>query len=233
MFRRAEIFSAGECSDDFVSTRGLGKILHVGFAGFNIRTGSRIITVGREKGKRHSYRREPVSVKANERRSPMKHCIVGIVVLFVAVGVALAALCPRCGREVAESAKFCPECGTKLLGASPNDFSGTWKMIENGNEVTLIVRQEGDTITGEFISKDGNHRDRITGKVSTSSDQWKIAKIEFTRVGEINDYVGYMMMHGEEGGPYQYKAMAGSFLRRDLGCNCGWYATRAEPRTKH
>lgn len=106
-------------------------------------------------------------------------------------------------------------------------------MIENANEITLTIEQDGDKIAGMFISKDGRHRDRIVGRVSTSIAIWKINKIEFTRLGEINDYVGYMMTHGDEGGPYQYRAMAGSALRRDQGGYFGWYATRALPEAKN
>jgi hypothetical protein len=161
----------------------------------------------------------------------MRRVLIAFAVLLVAAVVATAAFCPKCGHEAAQGAKFCQDCGTGITGAAiPGDFTGTWDMIENGNEVTLIIRQEGNKITGEFIAKKGPQRSKIVGTVSVSSDQWKIPKIEFTRIGEINDYVGYMMTHGEDGGPFQNKAMAGSFLRREIGCNCGWFATRTNPR---
>lgn len=157
----------------------------------------------------------------------MNRFAIIVAALLVTVSLAVGAPCGDCGQNSDGNAKFCSQCGSKLPVAQSENFSGTWDMIENGNEASLVIRQDGEKISGEFIARNGPQRNAIVGRVTKSIPQWNVMRIEFTRMGEINDYVGYMMTMGEEGGAYQYRTMAGSFVRRDLGGSCGWYATRA------
>jgi len=48
----------------------------------------------------------------------MKHLIFVIVALVVAASIALAISCPKCSHDAKGTAKFCSQCGTRLVAKS-------------------------------------------------------------------------------------------------------------------
>src|SRR5262245_42710704 len=80
-------------------------------------------------------------------------------------------------------------CAALLAGAAStraDDFSGAWVMNANGWKFTLKIEQKDDTVTGTMTGINNDQTSKIEGKVSGN-------KITFTRVGEGQEYEGYLL----------------------------------------
>ncbi len=93
--------------------------------------------------------------------------------------------------------------------ANISDFSGTWMMVHQGNSGTLVITQDGATISGYMITEKG-HKTSISGKVEDIG-KWDIKKITFARQLEPQVFTAYMFTHGSKAG---------------LEIVGGWYAVR-------
>jgi hypothetical protein len=100
--------------------------------------------------------------------------------------------------------------------ASAEDFSGAWVMNANGWKFTLKVEQNGDTVTGTMTGINNDQSSKIEGKVSDN-------KITFTRVGEGQEYEGYLL-NDNPTKKASDQAVAGIAKAGDV--TFGWFATR-------
>jgi len=106
-----------------------------------------------------------------------------------------------------------------LAGAAStraDDFSGTWVMNANGWKFTLKIEQKDDTVTGTMTGINNDQTSKIEGKVDGN-------KITFTRVGEGQDYEGYLLNDDPTKKAID-QAVAGIAKTGDV--SFGWYATR-------
>ena len=106
-----------------------------------------------------------------------------------------------------------------LAGAAStraDDFSGTWVMHANGWKFTLKIEQKDDTVTGTMTGINNDQTSKIEGKVDGN-------KITFTRVGEGQDYEGYLLNDDPTKKAID-QAVAGIAKTGDV--SFGWYATR-------
>jgi hypothetical protein len=106
-----------------------------------------------------------------------------------------------------------------LAGAAfgrADDFSGAWVMNANGWKFTLKIEQQGDTVTGTMTGINNDQTSMIAGKVSGN-------KITFTRVGEGQEYEGYLL-NDDPTRKGINQAVAG--IAKAGHVSFGWYATR-------
>lgn len=96
------------------------------------------------------------------------------------------------------------------------DFSGTWVMNANGWKFTLKIEQNADTVTGAMTGINNDQTSAIEGKVSGN-------KIAFTRVGEGQEYEGYLL-NDDPAQRAKNQAVAGTAKAGEV--RFGWYATR-------
>src|SRR4051812_30329715 len=100
--------------------------------------------------------------------------------------------------------------------ARAEDFGGAWVMNANGWKFTLKIEQMDDTITGTMTGINNDQTSKIEGKVSGN-------KITFTRVGEGQEYEGYLL-NDDPTKKAADQAVAGVAKSGDT--TFGWYATR-------
>ena len=100
--------------------------------------------------------------------------------------------------------------------ARAEDFSGTWVMNANGWKFTLKIEQDSDKITGTMTGINNDQTSKIEGKVDGN-------KITFTRVGEGQEYEGYLL-NDDPTKKATDQAVAGIAKAGDV--SFGWYATR-------
>jgi len=100
--------------------------------------------------------------------------------------------------------------------ARAEDFGGAWVMNANGWKFTLKIEQTDDTITGTMTGINNDQTSKIEGKVSGN-------KITFTRVGEGQEYEGYLL-NDDPTKKAADQAVAGVAKSGDT--TFGWYATR-------
>src|SRR5262245_20071080 len=106
-----------------------------------------------------------------------------------------------------------------LAGAAStraDDFSGTWVMNANGWKFTLKIEQKDDTVTGTMTGINNDQTSKVEGKVNGN-------KITFTRVGEGQEYEGYLLSDDPTKKAID-QAVAGIAKAGDV--SFGWYATR-------
>jgi hypothetical protein len=104
--------------------------------------------------------------------------------------------------------------GTGVIRA--DDFSGNWVMNANGWKFTLKIEQNDDTVTGTMTGINNDQTSKIEGKVSGN-------KITFTRVGEGQEYEGYLL-NDDPTQKANNQAVAG--IAKSGDTSFGWYATR-------
>jgi hypothetical protein len=119
---------------------------------------------------------------------------------------------PSCVRFVLVSVFLL--AGTALVRA--DDFSGAWVMNANGWKFTLKIEQKDDTVTGTMTGINNDQTSKIEGKVSGN-------KITFNRVGEGQEYEGYLL-NDDPTKKGNDQAVAGIAKAGDV--SFGWYATR-------
>jgi hypothetical protein len=103
-----------------------------------------------------------------------------------------------------------------VASARAEDMSGAWVMNANGWKFTLKIEQNDDTITGTMTGINNDQTSKIEGKVSGN-------KITFTRVGEGQEYEGYLL-NDDPTKKATDQAMAG--IAKSGDASFGWYATR-------
>jgi hypothetical protein len=104
----------------------------------------------------------------------------------------------------------------KSQGPADDDFSGVWVMNANGWKFTLKIEQNDDTVTGTMTGINNNQTSKIEGTVSDN-------KITFTRVGEGQEYEGYLL-NDDPTKRAKNQAVAGTAKTGEV--SFGWYATR-------
>jgi hypothetical protein len=97
-----------------------------------------------------------------------------------------------------------------------DNFSGAWVMNANGWMFTLKIEQKDDTLTGTMTGINNDQTSKIEGKVRSN-------KITFTRVGEGQEYEGYLLNDDPTKKANEH-AVAGIAKAGDV--SFGWYATR-------
>jgi hypothetical protein len=97
-----------------------------------------------------------------------------------------------------------------------DDFCGAWVMNANGWKFTLKIEQQDDTVTGTMTGINNDQTSRIEGKVSGN-------RITFTRVGEGQEYEGYLL-NDDPTRKGINQAVAG--IAKAGHVRFGWYATR-------
>jgi hypothetical protein len=110
-------------------------------------------------------------------------------------------------------------CLAVLAGAGTvraDDFGGTWVMNANGWKFTLKIEQKCDAVTGTMTGINNDQTSKIEGKVSGN-------KITFTRVGEGQEYEGYLL-NDDPTKKANEQAVAG--IAKSGDTSFGWYATR-------
>jgi hypothetical protein len=100
--------------------------------------------------------------------------------------------------------------------ARAEDFSGAWVMNANGWKFTLKIEQKDDAITGTMTGINNDQTSRIEGKISGN-------KITFSRVGEGQEYEGYLL-NDDPTRKAADQAVAGVAKTGDV--SFGWYAKR-------
>ena len=100
--------------------------------------------------------------------------------------------------------------------ARADDFSGAWVMNANGWKFTLKIEQKDDTVTGTMTGINNDQSSKIEGKVNGN-------KITFTRVGEGQEYEGYLL-NDDPTKKGNDQAVAG--IAKTGEVSFGWYATR-------
>jgi hypothetical protein len=121
-------------------------------------------------------------------------------------------LVPSCVRFVLVSVFLL--AGT--ASARADDFSGAWVMNTNGWKFTLKIEQKDDKVTGTMTGINNDQTSKIEGKVSGN-------KITFTRVGEGQEYEGYLL-NDDPTKKANDQAVAGTAKSGDV--SFGWYANR-------
>ena len=101
--------------------------------------------------------------------------------------------------------------------ARADDFSGAWVLNANGWKFTLKIEQKDDAITGTMTGINNDQVSKIEGKVSGN-------KITFTRVGEGQEYEGYLL-NDDPTKKANEQAVAGVGKKTD-DTRFGWYAKR-------
>ncbi len=110
-------------------------------------------------------------------------------------------------------------CAALLAGAAAaraEDFSGAWVMNANGWKFTLKIEQKEGTVTGTMTGINNDQTSKIEGKVDGN-------KITFSRVGEGQEYEGYLL-NDDPTKKASDQAVAGTAQGGDV--KFGWYATR-------
>lgn len=97
-----------------------------------------------------------------------------------------------------------------------DDFSGAWVMNANGWKFILRLEQKDDTVTGTMTGINNDQTSRIEGKVNGN-------QITFTRVGEGQQYEGYLL-HDDPTMKGNNQAVAG--IAKSGHVSFGWYAAR-------
>ncbi|MBI3409619.1 MAG: hypothetical protein HY040_14865 [Planctomycetes bacterium] len=100
--------------------------------------------------------------------------------------------------------------------ARADDFSGAWVMNANGWKFILKIEQKDDTVTGAMTGINNDQSSKIEGKVNGN-------KITFTRVGEGQEYEGYLL-NDDPTKKGNDQAVAG--IAKTGDASFGWYATR-------
>jgi hypothetical protein len=106
-----------------------------------------------------------------------------------------------------------------LAGAASiraDDFSGAWVMNANGWKFTLKIEQKDGTVTGTMTGINNDQTSKIEGKVNGNN-------ITFTRVGEGQEYEGYLL-NNDPTQKGNNQAVAG--IAKAGHVSFGWYATR-------
>ena len=103
-----------------------------------------------------------------------------------------------------------------VASARADDFSGAWVMNANGWKFTLKIEQKDDTVTGTMTGINNDQSSKIEGKINGN-------KITFTRVGEGQDYEGYLL-NDDPTKKGNDQAVAGIAKSGDV--SFGWFATR-------
>lgn len=100
--------------------------------------------------------------------------------------------------------------------ARADDFSGTWILNANGWKFTMKIEQKEDSITGILTGINNEQMSKIEGKVSGN-------KITFTRIGEGQEYEGYLL-NDDPTKKSSDQAVAG--IAKAGETSFGWYAKR-------
>jgi len=106
-----------------------------------------------------------------------------------------------------------------LAGAASiraDDFRGAWVMNANGWKFTLKIEQQDDVVTGTMTGINNDQTSTIAGKVDGNA-------ITFTRVGEGQEYEGYLL-NDDPTKKGINQAVAG--IAKAGHVRFGWYATR-------
>jgi hypothetical protein len=122
-------------------------------------------------------------------------------------------------RAIPSRVRFALVGAVVLAGAAcarAEDFSGSWVMNANGWKFTLKIEQKDDEVTGTMTGINNDQTSKIEGKVSGT-------KITFTRVGEGQEYEGYLL-NDDPTKKGNDQAVAGVAKAGEV--TFGWYATR-------